>query len=160
MNAAPVLPALDTIEFLTAERRSIVDAAEAALVEAHVRHYDGAGEGEVRRRLDSLFDRLLDVLAALDLEPLLVHVRQIAAERFESGYDLSEVQVAFNALETAAWTRATAELPPHRLARTLGLVTTILGAGKDALAREYVSLATNTRAPSLDLRALFAGTAV
>jgi hypothetical protein len=31
-------------------------------------------------------------------------------------------------------------------------------AAKDALARNYVSLATNTRAPSLDLQALFAGT--
>jgi hypothetical protein len=42
--------------------------------------------------------------------------------------------------------------------QTLGVVSTILGAGKDALAREYVSLATNAHAPSLDLRALFAGT--
>jgi hypothetical protein len=41
---------------------------------------------------------------------------------------------------------------------TLGLVSTILGAAKDALARKYVSLATNTHAPSLDMQALFAGT--
>jgi hypothetical protein len=41
----------------------------------------------------------------------------------------------------------------------LGLVSTILGAAKDALAREYVSLATHRHAGSLDLRALFAGIA-
>ncbi len=47
---------------------------------------------------------------------------------------------------------------PTHYAETLGHVSTILGAGKDALARRYVSLATDTRAPSLDLRALFTGT--
>ena len=86
-------------------------------------------------------------------------MQQIAAERFTSGYDLSEVQNAFNALEGAIWTRVFAALEPGQYAEALGLVTTILGAGKDALAREYVSLATDTHAPSLDLRALFAGTA-
>ena len=37
-------------------------------------------------------------------------------------------------------------------------MTTILGSGKDALARKYVSLAAGAHAPSLDLRSLFAGT--
>ena len=39
-----------------------------------------------------------------------------------------------------------------------GDVGTVLGAGKDALARKYVSLATQTRTPSLNLQALFSGT--
>jgi hypothetical protein len=39
----------------------------------------------------------------------------------------------------------------------LGLVSTILGAAKDAVARRYVSLAAHTHARSLDLRALFTG---
>jgi hypothetical protein len=38
-------------------------------------------------------------------------------------------------------------------------VSTVLGAAKDALGREYVSLASRTHAPSLDLRALFTGDA-
>ena len=41
--------------------------------------------------------------------------------------------------------------------KTLGLVSTIHGAAKDALAREYVSLVTHSHVPSLDLRMLFAG---
>jgi hypothetical protein len=49
-------------------------------------------------------------------------------------------------------------MPKDRLGQALGLVGTVLGAGKDSLARTYVTLATQTRAPSLDLRALFAGT--
>ena len=39
-----------------------------------------------------------------------------------------------------------------------GLLSTILGFGKDALARRYVSLSSQRHVPTLDLSALFAGT--
>ena len=45
----------------------------------------------------------------------------------------------------------------YTFGKAMGIVSTTLGAAKDALASEYVSLATRTRAPSLDLSALFAG---
>jgi hypothetical protein len=35
----------------------------------------------------------------------------------------------------------------------------VLGAGKDALARAYVSLASKSKAPTLDLQSLFSGAA-
>ena len=155
----PLAPATATIDFLTREGPGIVDAAESTLGRMHAHHYEGAGALEVRRRLDTLFDRLVESLTTQDLGPILTRAREIAHERFSSGYDLVEVQTAFSALEAAIWTRVFAALKPDQFAQTLGLVSTILGAGKDALAREYVSLATNAHAPSLDLRALFAGTA-
>jgi hypothetical protein len=148
---------METAEFLARERAAIVEAAETALARAHVRHYESAGESEVHRRLEALFDRLLVALSERDLGPVVVYAQDVAEERFNAGYDLSEVQTAFNALEEAMWARALTALDPSRLAESLGLVSTILGSGKDALARRYVSLATNTHVPSLDLRALFAG---
>ena len=39
----------------------------------------------------------------------------------------------------------------------IGLLTTVLGFGKDAVARKYLSLACKRHVPSLDLSALFAG---
>jgi hypothetical protein len=151
-------PATETIDFLTLEREAIIEAAETTLGRVHPHHYEDAGAPEVRRRLEALFDRLLESLATHDLGPVFIHVHQIAEERFNSGYDLSEVQAAFNALEAAIWARVFATLRPDQFAQTLGLISTILGAAKDGLARGYVSLATHGHAPSLDLRALFAGT--
>jgi hypothetical protein len=148
----------ETIAFLTRERPGIVGTAETMLGQMHSHHYEGDGALEVRRRLETLFDRLVESLTTQDLGPILTRAREIAAERFSSGYDLVEVQTAFSALESAIWTRVFAALEPSQFVQTLGVVSTILGAGKDALAREYVSLATNAHAPSLDLRALFAGT--
>jgi hypothetical protein len=146
-----------TAEFLRRERRSILDAAAAGLARAHVRHYDAAGAGEVERRLEALFDHVVRALADRDLSGVVVYAEDVAEERFTAGYDLSEVQTAFNTLEEAIWVRAIADVPPAELAEVLGIASTVLGAGKDAMARRYVSLAARTTAPSLDLRALFAG---
>lgn len=147
----------DTLNFLRRHRREIVDAAEGALTRLGALHYQSAGEAEVRRRLEALSDQLLDSLVRHDLTPMIVYAQSIAEERFNTGYDLSEVQAGFNALEESIWTLAVATLEPGQLAQTLGLVSTVLGSGKDALARKYVSLATRTHTPSLDLRALFRG---
>jgi hypothetical protein len=57
------------------------------------------------------------------------------------------------------WRRVVAEVPAADLAEATGLLTTVLGFGKDALARSYVSLASRRHVPSLDLTALFRGTA-
>jgi hypothetical protein len=146
-----------TSEFLRHHQVEILAAAEGALARLEVRHYQSAGEEEVRRRLGLLFDHLLDSLADRDLAPIVTYAESVAEERFNAGYDLSEVQAGFNALEESIWTRTIASLEPGRLAQTLGLVSTVLGCGKDALARKYVSLATRTHVPSLDLRALFSG---
>jgi hypothetical protein len=148
---------MDTNEFLRQYHSEIVDAAEGALARLGVRHYQSAGEREVRRRLEVLYDHVLDSLARHDLGSMVAYAESVAEERFNGGYDLSEVQAAFNALEESIWTRAVAALEPEQLGETLGLVSTALGCGKDALARKYVSLATRTHAPSLDLRALFSG---
>jgi len=148
---------MDSSEFLHQHHSEIVDAAQGALARLGGPHYQSADQGEVRRRIEVLFDHVADSLASHDLGSLVSYAESVAEERFNGGYDLSEVQTAFNALEESIWTRAVATLEPGQLAETLGLVSTALGCGKDALARKYVSLATRTHAPSLDLRALFSG---
>jgi len=50
-------------------------------------------------------------------------------------------------------------VPPADFAEAIGSVSTLLGAGKDALALAYVNLASHARVESLDLSRLFRGTA-
>ena len=146
-----------TADFLRRQRAGILDRAATALGQSGGRHYEAAGADTRRLRLEVLYDQMVEAAAKRDLGKMLDFTRQLAKERFTAGYDLSEIQIAFNTLEEATWADAFAELHPDQLAETLGLVSTILGAAKDALAREYVALATRTRVPSLDLRLLFAG---
>ena len=149
---------MNTAELLERERDHIVEAAVTAIRQTHLVHYERSGSDEVRRRVEILFDRLHEAVAHHDLHPMVEYASSLADTRFNAGFDLSEVQAAINAVEEAAWAAILASVPPEQLGESLGLVTTVLGEGKDALARTYVSLAIRTRAPAVDLTALFAGT--
>jgi hypothetical protein len=148
-----------TAAFLRREQERIVDAATATLGRARVRHYESTTPDDLRRRLEVLFDRLLDAVETRDMSGLLTHARAVAEQRFAAGYDLTDVQTAFNALEQSAWERVFAQLDPAEYGEVLRLVSTTLGAAKDTLAREYGRLAARGRVASLDLRALVAGCA-
>jgi hypothetical protein len=149
---------MDTAAFLAGEREAIVREAEDAIGRLHERHYESLGAATLNQRLETLYEHLLEAVSGRDLSSVIAYARTVAEERFDAGYDLSEVQAAFNALEAATWRSILAKLEAGDLAEALGLVSTVFGAAKDALGRRYVSLATQARAPSLDLTALFAGT--
>lgn len=157
MVVAPSFDTGGTAGFLREERAAILDDAVAAVARGRVRHYDAAGMTAVRERLEALFDRLEQAAAEHDLSRVTAYAWGVAAERFRAGYDLSEVQAAVNALEEAVWEHVFAELPPADVGEPLRVVSTVLGAVKDVLAREYVALATAARAPALDLAALARG---
>ena len=56
------------------------------------------------------------------------------------------------------WRQIVAHAAPEDLAQDTGMLNTVLGFGKDVLARTYVSLASRRHVRSLDLTAMFAGT--
>ncbi|WP_353508927.1 RsbRD N-terminal domain-containing protein [Intrasporangium sp.] len=143
---------------LRESEESILDEAFSDLQRSHVHHYEKAGETFTRERLANLFDLVVTAIESRSLTSLSAYADRIAAERFDAGFDISEVQMAFNSLEEAMWRRVVAAEPPSELAEAIGLLSTVLGFGKDTVARKYVSLASQKHVPSLDLTALFAGT--
>ena len=129
----------------------LVAEAVAMLKEARLEHYEAAGLPTVRQRLASLFETTLLCLNAGDADPIIAHTTRVAQERFEAGYDLLEVQTSINVMEEVLWRRILSLVAPAEVARALGLVSTLFGVGKDALARTYVSLAAGaTTRPSAD----------
>jgi hypothetical protein len=145
-------------ELLVSERSEVLDEAFASLHRSHYAHYDHAGESFTRDRLGELFDLVVTALRDRELAPVGTYCEDLATQRFNAGFDFTEVQTAFNTLEEAVWKRVAEGVPAADLAEAIGLVSTILGFAKDALARRYVSLATERRVPTLDLSALFDGT--
>ncbi len=150
---------MDLNLLLQSRREQILAEAVRSVDRARLEHYERVGDAVVRQRLGDLLALVLGALRNRDLGPVLAHAEAVAVQRFEAGVDLAEVQTAFNVLEEILWRRILQELPAQAQGEALGLVGTVLGAGKDRLARTYVSLATRTHTPSLDLQALFAGTA-
>ena len=148
---------MDVAALLVTQEDEVVDEAFAALQRSHVTHYEAAGEAFTRRGLADLFRLVVTSIGDRDLAEMSVYAEKVAEQRFDQGFDISEVQMAFNALEEAMWRRVVDGTTPDELAEAVGLLSTVLGFGKDALARKYVSLPSERHVPSLDLSALFAG---
>jgi hypothetical protein len=135
----------------------IVDEAFAAMKCVKLQGYDKEGDERTKEKLRMFYNTLTESVRNKSLIPMINYAEKIANERFSSGYDLYEVQTVINELEEAIWKRIFREIKPENLAEALGLVSTVLGIGKDTLARTYVSLATKSKVSSLNLHALFKG---
>ena len=140
---------MSLVESLRDAQDEVLSEASQALQRAHLVHYEAAGAEESRHRLEDLYD--------LTLEPICRFAETVSRGRFEAGFDIAEVQTAFNVLEEAIWHVVVSRLPAEDLAEATGLVGTVIGAGKDTLARTWVSLAAKRHVASLDLSALFRG---
>lgn len=139
-------------------QQEILDEAFEALGRSHVKPYESAGESFTRQGLAKLFELVVEAIDTRDLNPMRTYAAALADERFAENFGIGDVQVAFNALEESMWRRVVAVEPAEDLAEAIGLLSTVLGAGKDSLSREYVSLASSRHVTSLDLSTLFAGT--
>jgi hypothetical protein len=150
---------MDISAFLESQTEDIIDAACTAMDRTHLEHYERDGVLKTRERIAMLYSLAKQCVKQRNLAPMIAYAEQIATERYTAGFDLWEVQTAFNVLEEAIWGGIFKSVQPAELAQTLGLISTVLGAGKDALARKYVSLASKTKAPSMNLQSLFSGAA-
>lgn len=149
---------MDLDVLLAQDESAILDEAYSVLERSHVAHYEAAGEAFTREKLEGLFHLVVDAIRTKNLARVGEYSEEVATERFGQGFDISEVQAAYNALEEAMWRRVIAKAPADELPEAIGMLSTVLGYGKDALARTYVSLACKRHVPSLDLTAMFAGT--
>lgn len=147
----------ELVRLLRIRHEEILEGATAALTSSRIRHYNSLASTEVRLRLENLYMRVVDAVEHRDLTQICAYGRELARERYENGYDLGELQTAFNAMEEALWRTILHVAPPALHAEALALVTTVVGAAKDSLAREYVSLSARHRAPALDVGRLFEG---
>ncbi len=149
---------MNLYELLHRNSSEILSEAFEAMNRARLKSYAEAGPEHTHSRLKALLALTQRAVKEKNLMPMLAHAETIAAQRHSAGFDLWEVQTAFNVLEEAIWKRIIKDLPPDQFAEALGLVSTVLGAGKDALARSYVTLASKSKSPSLNMQSLFAGT--
>ncbi len=142
---------------LDTAREAVLGEARAALDGARLQHYSASEPEANAERLRVLYEVLEASARGRSVLPMVKHSERVARERHDGGFDLAEVLTAFNVLEEALWRQITKLVPPREYPDAFGLVSTILGAGKQALALQYVALARQSGTPALDVDALFAG---
>jgi urease accessory protein UreF len=143
---------------LQKERTQVISEAVLGLSRATLPHYAAGDAEQNTQRLAKLYDLTEECVRARTLVPIVSYARSLAGDRHKDGFGFQEVHTAINALEEAIWRTITAKLDPVHYPEAFGLVSTVLGAGKQALAIEWISLASESRhVQSLDLSALFRG---
>jgi hypothetical protein len=128
-------------ELLAQNARPIVDGATERVSTARLRHYDGAGTDVMRSRYELLFELVAQTVDTRNIAPVLEWADETARDRFGHGYGLYEVQTAVNVLEETIWQELEQLLEPAEFVEAIGVVSTVLGQAKDAVARAYVELA-------------------
>ena len=149
---------MELVELLQKHQNETLNTAFEAVKRSQLKSYEREGDEHIHQRLKALFVLTVRAIKDRNLGPMIAHAQTIAQERFASGYDLSEVQTAINVLEETMWMTVLRNMPASDYAEALGMVSTVLGAGKDSLARQYVSLASKTKSISLNLQRMFSGT--
>ena len=147
-------------ELLTVQADNIIKDALESIERSQLPFYRSSGSEQTRQRVKALFVLTARAIKERNLSPMLAHAETIGRERFAAGADLAEIQIAFNVLEEVLWHRILTSVPPASYGEALGLVGTVLGAGKDMVGRTYVALASKSKVPTLDLEHLFDGTEI
>jgi hypothetical protein len=144
-------------KILLNNQTDIINEAFDSLQRSKLKHYNSSRADENWQRLAALFDLTLNAVKTKSLTEMVTYSEKVAKERYDSGFDLHEVHSAYNVLEESIWKTIIKESDQSKLAEYLGLVGTILGTGKEALALAYVSLAGGKKVKSLNLLELFKG---
>jgi hypothetical protein len=132
---------METADYLKNNRDEIIEDALGMLSQTRLKHYDMCDETENRMRLESLFSLAIECAETKSLVPIIQYSETIARERHTGGFDFHEVHSAYNVLEEASWQKIIKIVPDSaKLAEALGIISTVLGAGKEALASTYINL--------------------
>jgi transcriptional regulator with GAF, ATPase, and Fis domain len=144
-------------EILVNNQTDIINEAFELLQRSHLKHYDSSRADENWQRLAKLLDLTVSGIQTRSLVEMISYSEKVAKERYESGFDLHEVHTAYNVIEEVMWKKVINEIESTKIAEALGLISTILGTGKESLALAYVALASKRKAKSLNLTQLFKG---
>ena len=147
---------VDIAEFVESGKDDLVAVAAASVDRARLTHYEAAGFEVTEARLGALVDVLIAACRDHRLDDAVAYAEGLATSRHTGGFPLLEVQTAINVLEEAIWRSVLADVPAESQGHCLALVSTVLGAIKDAVARGYLThIGSSTSA--LRVESLFSG---
>jgi hypothetical protein len=143
---------------LNSKSKEIIDEATEIISNKELKHYRASSTKQNQERLVNLLTLTSECINSKNLIPMVEYAQKIGRKRYEDKFDLQEIQIVFNILEEVIWKTITNNMPSIDFPEAFGLASTVLGAGKEAMAVEYVSLVSNRRdIKSLDLANLFKG---
>jgi hypothetical protein len=122
---------------LRESEQTIVEKAAVNLGNYRLKNYEMAKLSEMEWWLGALFSALCDSIEQKCLEPFLKYSEKLGRLRAEKGFDLKEVQIAYNLLEEHIWEVVLEKGDPKTRVEDLVRISEIVAAGKDKLTKWY-----------------------
>jgi hypothetical protein len=122
----------------------ILSKAVHVLQSARLKSYEAEGSETVWACMGSLLEVAERCLREKNGLPMIKYAETLACQRYNAGYGLHELQTAFNSLEEALWEQMMMDVEPTEFLAAMGMVSSIIGMGKDAVARKYVELSSDS----------------
>ena len=126
-------------ELLKTNPDKILFDATEFLVRSNLEHYNRLNPERVRARLARLYFITRECVELNSNDPIKKYIEDVAKERFESGYELYEVQTAINILEECLWKNIVDRVNINEQVSGLFRSHEILCAAKGTLAKSYVT---------------------
>lgn len=110
------------------------------LVRAQLQHYKQLSPERIRLRLLKLFQALVKSVEVNSCQEMVKFMEKVSEERYESGYELHEVQAAVNILEETLWKKISKFVDDDKQISAMKQIVCILSKAKEELANEYALL--------------------
>ncbi len=110
------------------------------LVRSNLKHYKKLNPENIRIRLNHLFQTLVTCVETGSCNEMVTFMDKVSDERFESGFEIHEVQTAINILEESLWRNIGKFVDNDKQVNAMKEVTGILSKAKEEMANEYAML--------------------
>jgi hypothetical protein len=126
------------LELIKTNPDKILYDATEFLSRSDLKHYKNFDQESLRAKLAKLYFATRECVEKNTIAPIQKFISQVAPDRFESGFDLYEVQTAINILEECYWKNIVERVNPEEKMHALVRTHEILCAAKNALAKSYI----------------------
>ena len=126
------------LELLKTNPDKILFDATEFLSRSDLEHYKKFNQESLRAKLAKLFFATRECVEKNSFDPIQKFISQVAPDRFESGFELYEVQTAINILEECYWKNIVDRVNSEEKMQALVRTHEILCSAKNTLAKSYV----------------------
>jgi hypothetical protein len=111
-----------------------------SLIECQLKHYKEISPQNLTMRFQNLFDAVVKCIETNRNDDMIKYMEKVAAARFDSGYELNEVQIAINTLEEVFWRKISEFVDGDKQINAMKEISRITCNAKQRLLNEYALL--------------------
>lgn len=128
------------LELIYNKPELILQESTNALMRVQLPHYSKFRVEEIHKKYSNLLLALTKCVENKKCDDMLSYMDLISDERFASGFEAEEIQIALNIFEEALWKNIQKYVDPQNHYSAKKQVTGIIDKAKEELLDEYVTL--------------------